>query len=198
MICYKLTDKNNMTQNNTLWGEGVEHSKPEMPAPSLCSDSVLHYYRSIPLAFMLNHIHANIDNPVLWESDADKEVVGDYGKAGCFRLKTVKRVKYNFTNEQIRNIRVRFAILCAEAVLYIFEDKYPTDNRPRKAIKAAKEYLKTKSKDAARAAAYAAADAARSAVYAAYAAADADADGNTKIDVEELARLAWVEEFKEG
>ena len=59
-----------------------------------------------------------------------------------------------------------FAILCAESVLKYFEDKYPDDDRPRKAIEAAKEYLKTKL------AAYAAADAA-DAAYAAYAAADA-------------------------
>jgi hypothetical protein len=60
----------------------------------------------------------------------------------------------------------------AERVLHIYENKYPTDDRPRKAIEAAR------SGDAA-AAAYAAADAAYAAAYAAYAAAyaaDAAAD----------------------
>jgi len=38
---------------------------------------------------------------------------------------------------------VKYAIFAAEQVLDIFEKKYPDDNRPRKAIEAAKDYLKT-------------------------------------------------------
>ena len=69
--------------------------------------------------------------------------------------------------------RVAWAIYSAEQVLHIFEDKHPDDNRPRKAIEAAKAWLKDPSADAANAAAYAAADAAADAAYAAYAAANA-------------------------
>ena len=36
---------------------------------------------------------------------------------------------------------VKYAIFAAEQVLHIFEDKYPEDLRPRKAIEAAKAYL---------------------------------------------------------
>ena len=67
---------------------------------------------------------------------------------------------------------VRIAIFCAERVLSIFEESHPDDDRPRKAIDAAKAYLlypcqRTK----------AAADAAADAAAAAYAyAADAVAD----------------------
>ena len=74
---------------------------------------------------------------------------------------------------------VRYAIFAAEQVLDIFEKKYTGDNRPRKAIEAAKEYLKTHSKsaaDAAYAAAYAARAAANAAANAAYAAARAAAN----------------------
>jgi hypothetical protein len=69
---------------------------------------------------------------------------------------------------------VRYAIYSAELVLHIYEAKYPKDDRPRKAIEAAKRYLETKEKPDAYAAA-AAADAAYAAAYAAdaYAAADA-------------------------
>jgi hypothetical protein len=78
-----------------------------------------------------------------------------------------------------------FAILCAESVLKYFENKYPKDNRPRRAIEAAKGYLKHPTARAARAAADAAyaaraaymayaadnaADAAARAAYTAYAA----------------------------
>lgn len=80
-----------------------------------------------------------------------------------------------FTKEQNQQI----AILCAESVLHIYEDKYPNDDRPRKAIQAAKDYLKGNISiddliDARRAAYSAAAaaydDAAAAAAYAAYSA----------------------------
>jgi predicted metal-dependent hydrolase len=55
--------------------------------------------------------------------------------------------------------QVKYAIYAAEQVIEIFEKKYPEDKRPRKAIEAAKQYLKTHSgKD--KNAAYAAASAA--------------------------------------
>ena len=73
------------------------------------------------------------------------------------------------THEQ----KVQYAIFAAEQVIDIYEKKYPTDGRPRKAIEAAKNYLKDKSltnKEAAYAAAHAAAHAYDAAAYAAYAA----------------------------
>lgn len=41
--------------------------------------------------------------------------------------------------------RVKYDIFSAEQVIHIFENKYPDDNRPRKAIAAAKDYLKNPS-----------------------------------------------------
>ena len=61
------------------------------------------------------------------------------------------------TNRDDRQLSVDLAIFCAERVLPIFEAKYPNDDRPRKAIEAAKNGN--------------AADAAVYAAYAAYAAA---------------------------
>jgi len=58
---------------------------------------------------------------------------------------------------------VLYAIFAAEQVLHIFEDKYPEDKRPRKAIETAKAYLVNpckQTKDAADATAATAADAA--------------------------------------
>jgi hypothetical protein len=83
--------------------------------------------------------------------------------------------------------KIKYAIYSARLVIDIFEEKYPNDNRPRKAIEAAELYLEGKvTKEqigdaadaayAAYAAAYAAVDAAVAAyvaAYAAYAAADA-------------------------
>ena len=70
-----------------------------------------------------------------------------------------------------------FAIWCAEQVLPVFEDRYPNDDRPRRAIEAAKVAIENPSEEnkmVAIAAAYTA-DAASWAARAAYAAADADA-----------------------
>ena len=67
--------------------------------------------------------------------------------------------------------RQEWAIFSAKSVLHIFEEQYPNDARPRKAIQAAEAYLKDPSAEAAHAAAYAA----RAAYAAAYAAADAAA-----------------------
>ena len=75
-----------------------------------------------------------------------------------------------------RELRL-FAADCAEHVLYLFEEKYPDDDRPRKAIQSARDfandsisaYATNAAADAANAA-YAAADAAHAAYAAAYAA----------------------------
>jgi len=48
---------------------------------------------------------------------------------------------------------VRLAIYAASLVLKNYENKYPDDKRPREAIKATRDYLKTKDKKAARSAA---------------------------------------------
>ncbi len=53
---------------------------------------------------------------------------------------------------------VRLAIYAASLVLENYEDKYPGDDSPRKAIEAARNYLKTKNKSAARSAARSAAE----------------------------------------
>ena len=104
-------------------------------------------------------------------------------------VKEAKKIKkYDWINFAVarklkKMDRIKYAIYAAKQVLYIFEDKYPEDKRPRLAIKAANKYLKnpnTKNKNAYAAAADAAADAAAYAVtydaadaaaYAAYAAA---------------------------
>jgi len=65
---------------------------------------------------------------------------------------------------------VAFAVLCAESVLGIYEKLYPEWDAPRKAIKAAREYIKDPTGKATANAAYAAAQAAYVAYTAAHAA----------------------------
>jgi hypothetical protein len=77
---------------------------------------------------------------------------------------------------------VKLAIFAAELVIGIYEEKYPNDDRPRKAIEAAREYLKNP--DAADAA-----DAAR--------AADAAVDAGTldKIEAYIQSRIAFLPKY---
>ena len=92
----------------------------------------------------------------------------------CWREQRVIKT-YKWTKKD----SLKFAIYSAELVLKTFEDKYPTDKRPREAIEAAKKVLfkdTKKNRDAAYAAAYAAHAAAYAAAYAAHAAAYAAYD----------------------
>ena len=73
--------------------------------------------------------------------------------------------------------KVRVAVACASHVLTLYEEKYPKDDRPRKAIEAAQAWCEApveENAQKARASAYAAYAASDAAAYAAYAA-DADA-----------------------
>ena len=72
-----------------------------------------------------------------------------------------------FTRKQ----KLRYAIFSAESVIEIYESKYPDNDKPRKAIEAAKAVLKSDTKENRKLAAAAAADAA----YATATAAAADA-----------------------
>lgn len=119
----------------------------------------------------VHHIDAE-----LWVCDLDGVIVAGDDKVVAERLRIVRKVKG--INE--RSLRL-FAADHAEQVLPIFEQERPADDRPRKAIAAARAYAEGRithaARDAASAAAMAAArDAASAAAWAtAYAAASAAA-----------------------
>jgi hypothetical protein len=106
--------------------------------------------------------------------------------------------KYKWCNWLLSRIlpedeKIKYAICSARLVIDIFEEKYPSDNRPRKAIEAAELYLEGKAtieqiRDAAYAAyaTYAAANAAYAANAAAYAAADTAAYAAVAADRKEI------------
>ena len=94
-------------------------------------------------------------------------------------LKSSESERYNWSDWALSQFlspknKLRYAIFAAQQVLDIFEKKYPTDNRPRRAIEAALKCLEkntVKNRSAAWDAAWAAAwDAARDAGDAAWAA----------------------------
>ena len=111
----------------------------------------------------------------LWEAEYEGDLVEHHDKICVRRAILVRRV--DTINE--RTLRL-FAADCAERVLHIFEHDHPDDDRPRKAIEAARLFAEGKIDDDARAAARAAAwaaagDAAWAAAWAAARAAAGDA-----------------------
>jgi len=107
-ILYKLTDKAARTFGETQWGEGVTHTTDGHG--NLCGPGWLHAYTDPLLAVLLNPIHGNFADPLLWECEG-KIGKRDHGlKVGCTSLTTLRQIPMPaVTTEQ----RVRFGILCA-------------------------------------------------------------------------------------
>ncbi len=178
---YKLTTREWTTKNNTLWGPNVTHKTSGKG--ELCGPGWLHAYLSPELAVLLNPIHADITDAVLWEAEGDIGATDGQLKVGCASLTTIRIIP---TPMVTLEHRVRFAILCANAVY----------DAP-KFSKWAKNWLsgKDRSAEAARSAAWSAeaaeaeagsARSARSAAWSAEAAAAAEA-----IDLVGIAKEAF-------
>ena len=105
---YKLTDKNGQTRNETQWGEGVTHETNG--AGELCGPGWLHAYLSPELAVLLNPIHGDFRNPILWEAEGKIGKSDGQLKVGTTKLTTVRKLELIVpTTDQ----RVTFAIRCA-------------------------------------------------------------------------------------
>lgn len=175
---WKLTDKNYYTRNETKWGEGIEHTASGTGL--LCSAGYLHAYLSPELAVLLNPIHANIYEPVLWEAEGHVVKNDEQLKVGCSRLRTLRIVPLpSCSTEQ----RVRFGILCARAVC----------NDPAW-MAWAKRWLDgtDRSEGAAEAAEAASAGVSRAAEAAAEAAEWAASTGASAAEAAKVARTAWA------
>ena len=193
MKLYKLTDAEGQTHNGFAWEIGEKQTLPIVSNPRLCTGDVLHAYKSPALGLLLNPIHADIEQPRLFEAEGIV-AISDWDKVGCSELTLLRELPLPdwYTDAGRRKkVCVTFSVLCAEAVLPNFEAVFPGDDRPRNAIAAAREWLLQPSDSAASAAraaraAYRAANAANaaadsaanaaSAARAAYRAASAAAD----------------------
>jgi hypothetical protein len=176
MKLYKLTQQDYTTRGETKWEIDKTNSVTPCSNPSLCSRDVLHAYKNKNLALLLNPAHAVIDDPIMLECYGDI-VVEDFVKCGVFSLTPKKKLNLPkwYTEPGTRKlVSAQFAVLNAESVINIFEKEYPNDKRPRKAIDAAKKWIKEPTKENAAnadaAAANADAAAANADAYAAYAA----------------------------
>ena len=109
MKAYKLTDRNMKTHNNTQWV--LNEAKETSGKGYLCSPGWFHFYSHPLLAVLLNSLHANFNNPRLFEINAEGKIKKGNGlKFGCTKMTLVKELELpKVTLEQ----RVKFGILCA-------------------------------------------------------------------------------------
>lgn len=109
---YKLTNQNNTTKNNFLWRIG-EWNKVSGEG-DLCGEGWLHFYHSADLAVLLNPIHANIDNPILWKAECRGKSLDDNGlKIGWSEARIVEEISLP---KWTLNQKIAFGILCAREV----------------------------------------------------------------------------------
>ena len=108
---YKLTDGDGQTRGGTQWGPGVSHSGTG--EGELCGPGWIHAYEHPLVAVLMNPIHANFQNPRLWEAEGEVGLRDGQIKCGCKTLTTIREIPLpSITTE----MRVRFAILCAKGV----------------------------------------------------------------------------------
>jgi len=96
------------------------------------------------------------------------------GKKDITQIKILLKHRFDWANWLLvkrlkQDDRRRYAIFAAKQVLHIFENEYPTDSRPRKAILNAEKYLKCKTLENKNATITTANNANATAVYVAYA-----------------------------
>jgi len=108
---YKLTDRDGQTRGGTQWGQGVSHSGTG--EGELCGPGWIHAYEHQLVAVLVNPIHANFQNPRLWEAEGEIAIRDGQLKCGCKTLTTVREIPIPAVTTEMR---VRFAILCAKDV----------------------------------------------------------------------------------
>lgn len=122
---YKLTDINGQTRNNTQWGEGITNCA-KYGKGELCSEYYVHAYTHPLLAVFFNPIHAQIENPRLWEAKG-RIVKRNHGREmGCKSLTTICEIPCpTITPEQ----HMRFGMLgalkvCTNSVFIAWAKKW--------------------------------------------------------------------------
>jgi len=191
---YKLTNQDMRTHNGFQWELGKEVIT-DGENDELCNDSWLHYYHHPLLAVLLNPIHAQINNPRLFEVKALGKHLDDKGlKGGCTNMILVKEIELP---EITLNQQIAFSILCTLEVYkestYVLWANDWLNNIDRSAAAAADTARAAAAARTARAAAAAdaaARAAASDAAYAAYDAYDAARYAAADINLIKLAKKA--------
>jgi hypothetical protein len=112
-IKYKLTDQNLRTYKGFQWVVGEWVEAPGELDQSLCSDAWIHFYDDPLLAVFFNPIHANIDNPRLWEMEIDGDTKMDATKGGARRARLVRELPLSLITP---TQRVEIGIRCVQGL----------------------------------------------------------------------------------
>ena len=91
MKLYKLTDQNNETRNQTLWGEGVTHTVSGKG--KLCGTGWLHAYEHPLIALFMNPIHGRFESPRLWLAEGEIGTRDGELKCGVASLTTITELE---------------------------------------------------------------------------------------------------------
>jgi len=62
-------------------------------------------------------------------------------------MEQLKRWKAKIKKSDDKMTKIKLALICAEGVMWIWREKYPTDNRPQAALDAVKAYIKDPSEE---------------------------------------------------
>ena len=179
---YKLTDSNGdsgLKHTRLHWSEGARHEIAKElrdKTKPLYSMHYIHAYENPYIAVLMNSMHGNFRNPILWQATGWISTRDQQLKCGCFSLKTLRQIPLpTLTTAQ----RVRIAIYCALALKQSQNFKIWAENwltgKARTAAAAAYAAAHVAHVAAAHAADAAAMHAAHAAMHAAYAAAYAAA-----------------------
>jgi len=112
-IKYKLTDQNLRTYKGFQWVVGEWVQAPGELDQSLCSDAWIHFYDDPLLAVFFNPIHADIDNPRLWEMEIDGDTKMDATKGGARRARLVRELPLSLITP---TQRVEIGIRCVQGL----------------------------------------------------------------------------------
>lgn len=108
-IRYKLTDQNMKTWGGFQWELG-KWAPPLDGGGDLCTEHWYHFYASASLAILLNPVHANFDQPRLFEAEVKGKSLdeGDL-KEGWTEARIIKEIDIpKMSTEQ----RIKIIVLC--------------------------------------------------------------------------------------
>ena len=111
MTAYKLLTQDMQSHGGLQWTIGCTHTAQEH-GNKMCSPQVLHCYSHPLMAAMFNPIHANIDNPRLFEIEASEIINQDFAKLACKSQMLVKEIPLpTLSDEQRQEVAIRCAML---------------------------------------------------------------------------------------
>jgi hypothetical protein len=125
---YKVTDTDGRSFHGGR-GKWTKNRWRNVKGELVACENGLHLCRRQDLIYWLG--------PVIWRAEIDGELIEANDKVVARRARVVERL--DTWNERTARL---FAADCAERLLPLFEKRHPNDDRPRKAIEAARAFAR--------------------------------------------------------